>query len=209
MEKNLFLIILLIFFFNICYSYEKNNNYGNKTEEINFFESNPYQILGIPPWTKFEHIEKRYNKLKEKFESKNKLKSEEFKAYKEAYKRIKKEYEENGGKEKTFFGVIKNSFKKLFLYELILFAVLFLSWTIYKFSSFAAFLVIVCVSVNNLIPHFFSDMTIQYIFSFCLAIFLYFGNSLLCKNKEDKSEDDGHREKRNGTRIRRRFEKFE
>ena len=114
MAKNLFLIILLIFFFNICYSYEKNNNYGNKTEEINFFESNPYQILGIPPWTKFEHIKKRYNKLKEKFESKNKLKSEEFKAYKEAYKRIKKNTKKMVAKKKHFLELLKILSKNYF-----------------------------------------------------------------------------------------------
>ena len=216
MENKLFFFSLLIFFLNLELSYQKNNNNNNYNdndkinvkESSNLFESNPYLVLGIPPWTKYESVKKRYKKLKERFKSKNKINSLEFKSYKEAYERITKDFEENNYQDKSFLGVVKATIKKLFIYELILFAFLFFTWAIYRFSSFATFLVIVFVSVDNIIPHLFSSISVQYIFSFCLAIFLYFGNSLFCKSKEDKDNDDNAMS--NGKkRTRRRFEKYE
>ena len=180
MKAKIFVLILIIFISLLSlvssFNEENHNNYQNENGNENDFskESNPYVVFGVPPWTKFKDIKKKYSKIKEKMKQKNQIHSMEFKRYKMAYEQIKKIYKDNDEKDKTFLDVLITTIKHIFWYEFIIFAGLFLSWAIYTFNTFAALLVGTFICIDNLIPHWFSNSMYQYIFSFILTLIIYF-----------------------------------
>ena len=192
--------------------YNKYNNYEETSEDKDFSrETNPYLVFGVPPWTKFKDVKKRYKKIKEKMKQKNLLNSLQFQRYKTAYEQIEQTYRKNDYKDKNFFDVIKTTIKNIFYYEFMVFAVLFVSWAIYKFNTFAALLVATFVSVDNVIPHWFPNGIFQYCFSFILTLIIYFREYFLNgkKKEEDNKENENINSDNTGKRKRRRFEKIE
>jgi hypothetical protein len=192
--------------------YNKYNNYEETSEDKDFSrETNPYLVFGVPPWTKFKDVKKRYKKIKEKMKQNNLLNSLQFHRYKTAYEQIEQTYRKNDYKDKNFFDVIKTTIKNIFYYEFIIFAVLFVSWAIYKFNTFAALLVATFVSVDNVIPHWFPNGIFQYCFSFILTLIIYFRDYFLNgkKKEEDNKENENIISDNTGKRKRRRFEKIE
>lgn len=217
MKAKIFVLILIIFISLLSlvssFNEENHNNYQNENGNENDFskESNPYVVFGVPPWTKFKDIKKKYSKIKEKMKQKNQINSMEFKRYKMAYEQIKKIYKDNDEKDKTFLDVLITTIKHIFWYEFIIFAGLFLSWAIYTFNTFAALLVGTFICIDNLIPHWFSNSMYQYIFSFILTLIIYFRNYLFCgkkKNDENSNNDETNVDK-SGKRKRKRFSKIE
>ena len=217
MKAKIFLLILIIFISLLSLvssiNEENHNNYQNENGNENDFskESNPYVVFGVPPWTKFKDIKKKYSKIKEKMKQKNQIHSMEFKRYKMAYEQIKKIYKDNDEKDKTFLDVLITTIKHIFWYEFIIFAGLFLSWAIYTFNTFAALLVGTFICIDNLIPHWFSNSMYQYIFSFILTLIIYFRNYLFCgkkKNDENSNNDETNVDK-SGKRKRKRFSKIQ
>ena len=217
MKAKIFVLILIIFISLLSLvssiNEENHNNYQNENGNENDFskESNPYLVFGVPPWTKFKDIKKKYSKIKEKMKQKNQIHSMEFKRYKMAYEQIKKIYKDNDEKDKTFLDVLITTIKHIFWYEFIIFAGLFLSWAIYTFNTFAALLVGTFICIDNLIPHWFSNSMYQYIFSFILTLIIYFRNYLFCgkkKNDENSNNDETNVDK-SGKRKRKRFSKIE
>ena len=215
MKAKIFVLILIIFISLLSlvssFNEENHNNYQNENENDFSKESNPYVVFGVPPWTKFKDIKKKYSKIKEKMKQKNQMHSMEFKRYKMAYEQIKKIYKDNDEKDKTFLDVLITTIKHIFWYEFIIFAGLFLSWAIYTFNTFAALLVGTFICIDNLIPHWFSNSMYQYIFSFILTLIIYFRNYLFCgkkKNDENSNNDETNVDKR-GKRKRKRFSKIE
>jgi ABC-type sugar transport system permease subunit len=217
MKAKIFVLILIIFISLLSlvssFNEENHNNYQNENGNENDFskESNPYVVFGVPPWTKFKDIKKKYSKIKEKMKQKNQINSMEFKRYKIAYEQIKKIYKDNDEKDKTFLDVLITTIKHIFWYEFIIFAGLFLSWAIYTFNTFAALLVGTFICIDNLIPHWFSNSMYQYIFSFILTLIIYFRNYLFCgkkKNDENSNNDETNVDK-SGKRKRKRFSKIE
>lgn len=217
MKAKIFVLILIIFISLLSlvssFNEENHNNYQNENGNENDFskESNPYVVFGVPPWTKFKDIKKKYSKIKEKMKQKNQIHSMEFKRYKMAYEQIKKIYKDNDEKDKTFLDVLITTIKHIFWYEFIIFAGLFLSWAIYTFNTFAALLVGTFICIDNLIPHWFSNSMYQYIFSFILTLIIYFRNYLFCgkkKNDENSNNDETNVDK-SGKRKRKRFSKIE
>ena len=217
MKAKIFVLILIIFISLLSlvssFNEENHNNYQNENGNENDFskESNPYVVFGVPPWTKFKDIKKKYSKIKEKMKQKNQIHSMEFKRYKMAYEQIKKIYKDNDEKDKTFLDVLITTIKHIFWYEFIIFAGLFLSWAIYTFNTFAALLVGTFICIDNLIPHWFSNSMYQYIFSFILTLIIYFRDYLFCgkkKNDENSNNDETNVDK-SGKRKRKRFSKIE
>ena len=217
MKAKIFVLILIIFISLLSlvssFNEENHNNYQNENGNENDFskESNPYVVFGVPPWTKFKDIKKKYSKIKEKMKQKNQKHSMEFKRYKMAYEQIKKIYKDNDEKDKTFLDVLITTIKHIFWYEFIIFAGLFLSWAIYTFNTFAALLVGTFICIDNLIPHWFSNSMYQYIFSFILTLIIYFRNYLFCGKKKNDENDNNNETNvdKSGKRKRKRFSKIE
>ena len=210
LSKSFFLIIFSSLIIKISsknrtnkrkYSDESNSN----DEEP--FSGNPYLILRIPPWSKFEDVQKRFELIRERAELKNKLNSKEFKLCKRAYEVLEEEYEKNNSQDKSFFGVLFKTFKRIFFYELIMLGLLFLTWFVYTCNSYAAFLVGTFVVIDNIIPHWFNNMFTQYLVSFIFGTLLYFKDYILGRKKKD--EQNKNEDNSGGPRKRRRFEKIE
>ena len=226
-QKKYFILLFFLFisFINIS-SFEQNENdlnqkytykqnyqkkYNTSSGNENSYSGNPYFVLKIPPWSKFKDIKKRYQKLRDKAKAHNTINSNEFQEYRKAYRALEEEYEKNDYEEKTFFGVLFKTFKNIIYYELIVLLLLFISWFVYTFNTYAALLVVTFVTIDNLIPHWFSTMFTQYIASFILGTIIYFKDFLcafICKKKIDNnnSNNNGNTD---GGRRRRRIEKVE
>ena len=199
-------LVVLISTIKFEYNYNKYNSEGEES-----FSGNPYLILRVAPWAKFKDIENRYTRLKDRAEAQNTIYSKRFKLYTYAYEKIKSEYEKNNYKDKSFFGVLKTAFRNILIYELIMLGMLLLSWFIYKFNKFGAWLVMTFVTIDNFIPHWFNTMFTQYIVSFVIGTIIYFREYLypfICGSKNNNENNNTNINTRN-VRKRRRFEKIE
>lgn len=210
--KTKLLFIIIICLIDIIFSYEQEFHFGDTGKNgENQDKPDPYLIFGLPPWTKYRDVKKRYNKIKEEMKRKNELNSLRFKRYKQAFENLEEIYKNNNYEDQSFFDIIKKTIKNIFIYEFIVFAILFLSWAVYKYNSFAALLVATFFSVDSIIPHWFSNAIIQGIFSFILTLIIYFRNYILPwkPNEEDNNNENENINDTSGRRRRRRFEKIE
>ena len=213
--KNILFITLFISFINLILSFNEedsnsDNKFGNDIDIDFSKDPNPYLVLGISQWTKFKDIKKRFKKIKEKMKKENKINSMEYKKYKTAFNQIEKIYKDNDYKDKSFLEILKITIKHIFLYEFFIFAALFLSWAIYKFNTFAALFVATSIFIDNIIPHWFSNIIFQYVFSFLLSLIIYFRDFFLSgKQIEEENNENYIIDKNiNGTK-RKRFQKIE
>ena len=212
--KNILLITLFISFINLIFSLNQENSNNDDTYNnegnIDFSkEPNPYLILGIPQWTKFKDIKKRFKKIKEKMKQANKLNSVEYMKYKTAFNQIEKIYKDNNYEDKSFLDILKMTIKNIFIYEFFVFAALFLSWAIYKFNTFAALFVAISIAIDNVIPHWFSNIIIQYVFSFLLTLFIYFRDYFLPRKKIEEENNENSNDNNIKGKKRKRFQKIE
>ena len=189
----IFLLFILILTFIVSSNKENENMYNSETNnKDDDLIGNPYFILKVPPWAKFKDVRKRYNKLKEKAELKKKTNTKMYKKIEKAFKILEEEHIKNDYKDKTFFEVLFNTFKNIFFYELIMLVLLFITWFIYKFNTYAALLVVAFVTIDNLIPHWFGYMITQYIVSFLLGTIIYFRGFFLSIIYGDKKTDNNN-----------------
>ena len=212
MKTKLLFILIILCLIDIIFSFEQEFHFGDTGENgENKDKPDPYLIFGLPPWTKYRDVKKRYNKIKEEMKRKNELNSLRFKRYKQAFENLEEIYKNNNYEDQSFFDIIKKTIKNIFIYEFIIFAILFLSWAVYKYNSFAALLVATFFSVDSIIPHWFSNAIIQGIFSFILTLIIYFRNYILPwkPNEEDNNNENENINDTSGRRRRRRFEKIE
>ena len=213
--KNILLIILFISFINLILSFNEedsnsDNKFGNDIDIDFSKEPNPYLVLGISQWTKFKDIKKRFKKIKEKMKKANKINSMEYKKYKTAFNQIEKIYKDNDYKDKSFLEILKITIKHIFLYEFFIFAALFLSWAIYKFNTFAALFVATSIFIDNIIPHWFSNIIFQYVFSFLLSLIIYLRDFFLSgKQIEEENNENYIIDKNINGKKRKRFQKIE
>ena len=192
---------------------EKKDNSSNSENEGVYLD-NPYLILQVAPWTKFEVIKKEYAKIKSKYIAQEKTNTKKFKKIKRAFEFLEKEYEKNNHEDKTFFSVLIGAFKTLLFYEGIMLLLLLITWFIYKFNTYAGVLVGTFVAIDNIIPHWFDTMLTQYIVSLILGTIIYFNKyffPFLRKKKDEDNDDDNdtNNNTSNGGVKRRRFEKVE
>ena len=213
--KNILFITLFISFINLILSFNEedsnsDNKFGNDIDIDFSKEPNPYLVLGISQWTKFKDIKKRFKKIKEKMKKENKINSMEYKKYKTAFNQIEKIYKDNDYKDKSFLEILKITIKHIFLYEFFIFAALFLSWAIYKFNTFAALFVATSIFIDNIIPHWFSNIIFQYVFSFLLSLIIYFRDFFLSgKQIEEENNENYIIDKNINGKKRKRFQKIE
>ena len=140
----------------------------------------------------------------------NKLNSIEYKKYKTAFNQIEKIYKDNDYKDKSFLDILKITIKHIFIYEFFVFAALFLSWAIYKFNTFAALFVATSIFIDNIIPHWFSNIIFQYAFSFLIALIIYFRDYFLSSKKIKEEENENYSIDNNiNGKKRKRFQKIE
>ncbi len=213
--KNILFITLFISFINLILSFNEedsnsDNKFGNDIDIDFSKDPNPYLVLGISQWTKFKDIKKRFKKIKEKMKKENKINSMEYKKYKTAFNQIEKIYKDNDYKDKSFLEILKITIKHIFLYEFFIFAALFLSWAIYKFNTFAALFVATSIFIDNIIPHWFSNIIFQYVFSFLLSLIIYFRDFFLSgKQIEEENNENYIIDKNINGKKRKRFQKIE
>ena len=209
MKTKIIFIIILISLINIILSSSEENNYDESFEKKDYSrEANPYLVFGVPPWTKYKDVKKRFKKITEKMKQKNMLNSIQYQRYKIAFEQIEQDYRKNNDKDKSFFDVVKITIKNIFFYEFIIFTVLCISWAIYKFNTFAALLVATFISVDSIIPHWFSTFFWQAIFSFILTLIIYFRDYFF-KGKNNNGNNENTNNNNTGKRTRKRFEKIE
>lgn len=223
MSKNFFMFFLFIILSSFMIVLSENQEKKKSTNSTNDKQSNndrnnqddtfiynPYVYFQVPQWTKFEDVQKRFSRIKEKIISQNKTNTKEYKALKQAYEMIEREYIQSGYKDKTFFQVLIYTFKNIFYYEIMMIALLVITYLIYQFSAFTVFLIFIFTIIDNLIPHWFGNMTTQYIVSFLLGTIIYcnkYWRQFFCPKTEN--DDDKNENTNNGRVKRRRFEKYE
>ena len=182
------ILIFLSYLLLISETVQTNQKYENKsnsTDDTEIFPQNPYLTLHLPPWSRFDDVKKKYTELFEKESDADKLK-----VLTQAYDKIKDEYIKNNKKEKTIFTVIKTAIWNTGYYEIVLGAVLLLTWLLYKLNRYGVWLVISYVAVDKIIPHWFDTMSMQYIASFIIGTVLYLRSYILnfiCPTKKDNS----------------------
>ena len=190
---------------NFHFKMKMNKNSGDD----DLYVSNPYTVLRIPPWTKFEDVKKRYEKIKDKAYNSNKQNSKRFKLITKAYDEIYETYKKNNYKDISFFEVLWETIKNIFIYEIAMLSILFITWFVYKFNTYAAVLVMSFVAIDNIIPHWFGTMIAQYIFSFIVGTFLYFNDYIRAFIFGKKNEVNNNNNNVEQVNRRRRFVKYE
>ena len=180
------------------------------------FTTNPYIIFKLSPWTKFEVIKKKYEDYKEKAIASNRTHTQKYKLMRKAYDKIYEEYKNNNYQDETFSSILIKTIKNIVTYEFIVLFLLFITWFVYQFNTYAAYLVGAFVAIDNIIPHWFGTMLTQYIVSFILGTVLYFRSyfcSFICRKKSNQkgnNNDSNSNSSSSGRKLnRRRFEKIE
>ena len=175
MKKFYYWIIL----FSILLSINCSNEKKVDDENLFFIQDNPYQILGIAPWSNYQNIKNKYKFLKNKY--KNNLKKT--KKIKEAYKKLKEKHK--NGNLNTFFSITLNTLINIvsfiityYFYKIILY--LFQSFTKFCFK-FVFFQILFFIIIDNFACYVFfsiySEIIISLLFGSIIYTIMYiFGN---------------------------------
>ena len=156
----------LIILFSILLSLNCSTKKNVEDENLFFIQDNPYQILGIAPWSNYKKIEKKYKFLKNKY--KNNIKKTI--KIKKAYKKLKARYEK--GNLNTFLSITLRTFMDIisliicyYIYKIILH--LFQSFTKFCFK-FVFFHILFFIIIDNFASYvffsFYSELFISFIF---------------------------------------------
>ena len=165
----------LIILFSILLSLNCSTKKNVEDENLFFIQDNPYQILGIAPWSNYKKIEKKYKFLKNKY--KNNIKKTI--KIKNAYKKLKARYEK--GNLNTFLSITLRSFMDIisliicyYIYKMILH--LFQSFTKFCFK-FVFFHILFFIIIDNFASYvffsFYSELFISFIFGTIIYAIMY------------------------------------
>ena len=172
--KNFYYLIIL---FSILFNCSTKKNVDE--ENLYFIQDNPYQILGIAPWSNYENIKKKYKFLKNKYKN-NINKTMKIKS---AYKKLKRKYK--NGNLNTFFSITFNTSIDIFsciityyIYKLVLY--LLQSFTKFCFK-FVFFQILFFIIIDNFACYvffsFYSELLISLLFGSIIYFIMYiFGN---------------------------------
>lgn len=148
---SLFLILAIITVIKTNYSFKK-------------VTSNPYRILGVQPWSSMKDIKKKYNLLVLKYHpDKSTLPNakEKFIEIQESYEKIKIS-RENETEEKAISDIVMEAIQTAFIYEGILFIVMYCCWFLYKFSYFffqyGIFFIFYMLLNETILPHWYKNV---------------------------------------------------
>ena len=170
--KNFYYLIIL---FSILLSLNCSTKKNVEDENLFFIQDNPYQILGIAPWSNYKKIEKKYKFLKNKY--KNNIKKTI--KIKKAYKKLKARYEK--GNLNTFLSITLRTFMDIisliicyYIYKIILH--LFQSFTKFCFK-FVFFHILFFIIIDNFASYvffsFYSELFISFIFGTIIYAIMY------------------------------------
>ena len=165
----------LIILFSILLSLNCSTKKNVEDENLFFIQDNPYQILGIAPWSNYKKIEKKYKFLKNKY--KNNIKKTI--KIKNAYKKLKARYEK--GNLNTFLSITLRTFMDIisliicyYIYKIILY--LFQSFTKFCFK-FVFFHILFFIIIDNFASYvffsFYSELFISFIFGTTIYVIMY------------------------------------
>ena len=165
----------LIILFSILLSLNCSTKKNVEDENLFFIQDNPYQILGIAPWSNYKKIEKKYKFLKNKY--KNNIKKTI--KIKIAYKKLKARYEK--GNLNTFLSITLRTFMDIisliicyYIYKIILH--LFQSFTKFCFK-FVFFHILFFIIIDNFASYvffsFYSELFISFIFGTTIYVIMY------------------------------------
>lgn len=165
----------LIILFSILLSLNCSTKKNVEDENLFFIQDNPYQILGIAPWSNYKKIEKKYKFLKNKY--KNNIKKTI--KIKNAYKKLKARYEK--GNLNTFLSITLRTFMDIisliicyYIYKIILH--LFQSFTKFCFK-FVFFHILFFIIIDNFASYvffsFYSELFISFIFGTTIYVIMY------------------------------------
>lgn len=165
----------LIILFSILLSLNCSTKKNVEDENLFFIQDNPYQILGIAPWSNYKKIEKKYKFLKNKY--KNNIKKTI--KIKNAYKKLKARYEK--GNLNTFLSITLRTFMDIisliicyYIYKIILH--LFQSFTKFCFK-FVFFHILFFIIIDNFASYvffsFYSELFISFIFGTIIYVIMY------------------------------------
>ena len=165
----------LIILFSILLSLNCSTKKNVEDENLFFIQDNPYQILGIAPWSNYQNIKKKYKFLKNKY--KNNIKKTI--KIKNAYKKLKARYEK--GNLNTFLSITLRSFMDIisliicyYIYKIILH--LFQSFTKFCFK-FVFFQILFFIIIDNFACYvffsFYSELFISFIFGTIIYAIMY------------------------------------
>ena len=151
----------------------RNSKSGNDINLSDFIQANPYLILHIPPWEKYEIIKKKFERLTEKYQNLDRINTLKYEKIYNAFVKIKAEHEKNNFNDKSFYDVLKDTLKNIIYYESIMVIIIISTWIFVKFNSFISYQITVFIAIDNIIPHWFESIIIQYIVSFLLGTLIY------------------------------------
>lgn len=180
--KNLILlfIILGLTLASSSYNEEEEETFFEDEGNTKKFSRNPYQILGIAPWSSFKDIKKKYSKLLNKY-SKDRDSDININELKEAYESLEEVYKKKG--DPTKIDVITKWVNTLTKYYGIMMTIYGCIWLFYKIqiwlSGFIFWEVVGFLIVERFFPHYFDRMLSQYCCSFSLGLVLYKFSSLV------------------------------
>lgn len=165
----------LIILFSILLSLNCSTKKNVEDENLFFIQDNPYQILGIAPWSNYKKIEKKYKFLKNKY--KNNIK----KTIKinNAYKKLKARYEK--GNLNTFLSITLRSFMDIisliicyYIYKIILHLLQSFTKFCFKFVFFhILFFIIIDNFASYVFFSFYSELFISFIFGTIIYAIMY------------------------------------
>ena len=175
--KNLFLFFVILGLACASSSY-------NEEEEETIFEDqndskkaskNPYQVLGVAPWSSIKEIKTKYSKILNKY-SKDRDSDIDINEVKEAYENLEEAYKKRG-KDPTIYDVITTWVNSLTKYYGIMATIYGCTWLFYKIqmwlSGFMFWEVVGFLVVERFFPHYFDRILSQYCCSFILGLVLY------------------------------------
>ena len=166
---------LLFFSLLICIS-SINLGFGFKNVVYN-----PYRVFGLPPWSSMKKIKSKYKQLVLKYhpDKSHGKTTEQFQLIQSSYELIKKRRKENeeNDEEMSFSTVISDTIKTIITVELIFLGVYVISYLIYKLQLLIViplfYQVVAFVFIDNLIPHWFDEQSVEYFICLCSGIGFY------------------------------------
>ena len=193
-------ILILLSFFITINSISFSFSFEDLTNSLNLREllSNPYRVLGIPPWSSMKKIKRRYNELVRKYhpDKSETGDRENFELIQKAFEVIKKKRKESEENEEdiSFSFVIRSTIGDILNVELIFGFIYMVAYFVYKFNKLIYvpffYMIISFTLIDNIFPHFFKETFLEYIACIFIGWFLYSRHKQFFNNEQKNNSDD-------------------
>lgn len=161
----------------------------------NFSESQAFRTLKSAPWSTWEEIKIKYERLRDRTRDPKKLEEIE-----KAFKFFKDKKKEGTFKENTLFGVIFKGIQDSIIFVGILGLIYFIAKMAFKaqeyFNRFIFYQVVSFVIFERFLPHYFDQTFTQYLCAFLVGCIVCFRgkifNMIFGKKEEVQTEKQTH-----------------